>query len=65
MTTMRMIHICIKRTEKKKKIISYYKATNSAKHQKIRKEINKTCHLRTFSYFATSEDFMWKYKILK
>ena len=25
---MRMIHICIKRTEKKKKIISFYKATN-------------------------------------
>ena len=66
MTTMRMIHICIRRTEKKKKMISFHKATNSARDQKIRKEINKrTCHTRTFSYFDTSGDFMWKYKILK
>ena len=36
-----MIHICIKRTGKKKKIISFHKATNSAKNQNIRKEINK------------------------
>ena len=34
---MRMIHICIKRTEKKKKILRYYKATNNinAKDQNI------------------------------
>ena len=50
MTTMRMIHICIKRTEKKENYIllqSHLK--NSAKNQKIRKEINKrTCHIWGF-----------------
>ena len=56
---MRMIHICINRTEKKKKIISFQKATNCAKNQNIRKEINKrACHIRSFSYFTTSGDFM-------
>ena len=60
---MRMIHICMKRTEKKKKIISFHKATNSAKNQNIRKEINKrTCNRRSFSYFTTSGDFTRRYK---
>ena len=63
---MRMIHICMKGTEKKKKIISFNKTTNSAKNQNIRKEINKRPrHIRSFSYFTTSGDFMQRYKILK
>ena len=66
MTTMRMIHICAKGTQKKKKIKSFNKATNSAKNQNIRKEINnRPRHIRSFSYFTTSGDFMQRYKTLR